>query len=62
MLLSQATTLLLDEPTNHLDADAKRWLAGFLADFSGGILLVSHDLPLLDRDVTGVLVLDPLTA
>src|ERR671911_537629 len=62
VLLSQATTLLLDEPTNHLDADAKRWLAGFLADFSGGILLVSHDLPLLDNDVTGVLVLDPLTA
>ena len=62
VLLSQATTLLLDEPTNHLDADAKRWLAGFLADFTGGILLVSHDLPLLDRDVTGVLVLDPLTA
>jgi ATPase subunit of ABC transporter with duplicated ATPase domains len=62
VLLSQATTLLLDEPTNHLDADAKRWLAGFLADFSGGILLVSHDLPLLDRDVTAVLALDPLTA
>jgi ATPase subunit of ABC transporter with duplicated ATPase domains len=62
VLLSEAGTLLLDEPTNHLDADAKRWLAGFLADFSGGILLVSHDLPLLDRDVTGVLVLDPLTA
>ena len=61
VLLSQATTLLLDEPTNHLDADAKRWLAGFLADFSGGILLVSHDLPLLDRDVTGVLA-DQLTA
>ena len=59
VLLSQATTLLLDEPTNHLDADAKRWLAGFLADFTGGILLVSHDLPLLDNDVTGVLVLDP---
>jgi ATPase subunit of ABC transporter with duplicated ATPase domains len=62
VLLSEAGTLLLDEPTNHLDADAKRWLAGFLADFPGGILLVSHDLPLLDRDVTGVLVLDPLTA
>ena len=62
VLLSQASTLLLDEPTNHLDADAKRWLAGFLADFAGGVLLVSHDLPLLDRDVTAVLVLDPLTA
>jgi ATPase subunit of ABC transporter with duplicated ATPase domains len=62
VLLSQATTLLLDEPTNHLDADAKRWLAGYLADFGGGILVVSHDLPLLDHDVTGVLALDPLTA
>jgi ATPase subunit of ABC transporter with duplicated ATPase domains len=62
VLLSQAGTLLLDEPTNHLDADAKRWLAGFLAEFAGGILVVSHDLPLLDRDVTAVLVLDPHTA
>jgi ATPase subunit of ABC transporter with duplicated ATPase domains len=62
VLLSQATTLLLDEPTNHLDADAKLWLAGFLADFSGGILVVSHDLPLLDSDITAVLALDPLTA
>jgi ATPase subunit of ABC transporter with duplicated ATPase domains len=62
VLLSQATTLLLDEPTNHLDADAKQWLAGFLADFAGGILVVSHDLPLLDSDVTAVLALDPVTA
>jgi ATPase subunit of ABC transporter with duplicated ATPase domains len=62
VLLSQATTLLLDEPTNHLDADAKQWLAGFLADFSGGILVVSHDLPLLDSDITAVLAVDPLTA
>ena len=62
VLLSEAGTLLLDEPTNHLDTDAKRWLAGFLADFAGGILVVSHDLPLLDRDITAVVSLDPLTA
>jgi len=62
VLLSQATTLLLDEPTNHLDADAKQWLADFLAGFSGGILVVSHDLPLLDSNVTAVLALDPVTA
>jgi ATPase subunit of ABC transporter with duplicated ATPase domains len=62
VLLSQATTLLLDEPTNHLDADAKQWLASFLADFAGGILVVSHDLPLLDADITAVLALDPRTA
>jgi ATPase subunit of ABC transporter with duplicated ATPase domains len=62
VLLGQAGTLLLDEPTNHLDAGAKRWLAEFLAAFLGGILVVSHDLPLLDRDVTAVLRLDPATA
>src|SRR6266498_2957060 len=62
VLLSQAATLLLDEPTNHLDATAKQWLADFLADFSGGILVVSHDLPLLDKDITAVLAVDPATA
>jgi len=62
VLLSEATTLLLDEPTNHLDADAKQWLADFLADFSGGILVVSHDLPLLDKDITAVLAVDPALA
>jgi ATPase subunit of ABC transporter with duplicated ATPase domains len=62
VLLGQTGTLLLDEPTNHLDADAKRWLAEFLAAFPGGVLVVSHDLPLLDRDITAVLALDPATA
>jgi ATPase subunit of ABC transporter with duplicated ATPase domains len=62
VLLSQAGTLLLDEPTNHLDADAKAWLAEFLAAYPGGILVVSHDLPLLDRDITSIVVLDPMTA
>jgi len=62
VLLSETGTLLLDEPTNHLDADAKRWLAEFLAGFGGGVLVVSHDLPLLDRDITAVLAVDPATA
>ncbi len=62
VLAAEAGTLLLDEPTNHLDADAKGWLAEFLAGFPGGILVVSHDLPLLDRAVTGVLAVDPATA
>ncbi|HKE97761.1 MAG TPA: ABC-F family ATP-binding cassette domain-containing protein [Actinomycetes bacterium] len=62
VLFSEARTLLLDEPTNHLDADAKRWLASFLGAFPGGVLVVSHDLPLLDRDLTAVLALDPMAA
>ena len=62
VLFGHAGTLLLDEPTNHLDADAKQWLAEFLAGFAGGILVVSHDLPLLDRDITSIVALDPRTA
>jgi ATPase subunit of ABC transporter with duplicated ATPase domains len=50
--------LLLDEPTNHLDSDAKTWLMGFLRDYRGALLVVSHDLDLLDEAITRVLHLD----
>jgi ATPase subunit of ABC transporter with duplicated ATPase domains len=50
--------LLLDEPTNHLDVDAKQWLMQFLRSFRGGLLVVSHDLALLDQAITRVLHLD----
>ncbi|HYU58252.1 MAG TPA: ATP-binding cassette domain-containing protein, partial [Actinomycetota bacterium] len=50
--------LLLDEPTNHLDTDAKAWLMGFLSSYRGALVLVSHDLVLLDRSITRVLHLD----
>lgn len=57
-LFSNAETLLLDEPSNHLDVDAKQWLMAFLRNFSGGLLIVSHDLELLDSAITRVLHLD----
>jgi ATPase subunit of ABC transporter with duplicated ATPase domains len=50
--------LLLDEPTNHLDVDAKQWLMSFLRNFRGALLVISHDLALLDQAITRVLHLD----
>ncbi|MFF8592413.1 ribosomal protection-like ABC-F family protein [Streptomyces sp. NPDC015220] len=48
-LLKRPEVLLLDEPTNNLDLDARRGLYGALEDFTGCLLLVSHDRALLDR-------------
>lgn len=48
LLLSRANLLLLDEPTNHLDIEAVSWLEGFLRDFKGEIILISHDRFFLD--------------
>jgi ATPase subunit of ABC transporter with duplicated ATPase domains len=55
LLFAETDTLILDEPTNHLDLDAKDWLVRYLSDYPGGVLLVSHDLPLLDSAITTVL-------
>jgi ATPase subunit of ABC transporter with duplicated ATPase domains len=51
-------TLLLDEPTNHLDADSITWLRGFLASHKGGLIVISHDVSLLDAVVNRVWYLD----
>jgi ATPase subunit of ABC transporter with duplicated ATPase domains len=58
ILFAGADLLLLDEPTNHLDADAKAWLMRFLAGAAGGLVVVSHDIALLDAAITRVLHLD----
>ena len=58
VLFAETDVLILDEPTNHLDLDAKAWLMEFLAAYAGGLLVVSHDLPLLDESITSVLALD----
>jgi ABC transport system ATP-binding/permease protein len=57
-LMADADLLILDEPTNHLDLGAIRWLEDRLADFRGGLLLVTHDRHVLDRITTRVLELD----
>ena len=49
LLLSKSTLLLLDEPTNHLDIASVNWLEGFLRDFKGAMIIISHDRYFLDR-------------
>ena len=58
VLASGADLLLLDEPTNHLDVDATRWLMDFLARTDAAVLIVSHDLRLLDHAISRVYELD----
>jgi len=54
----EPTTLLLDEPTNHLDADSITWLRDFLKGHRGGLIVISHDVDLLDAVVNKVWYLD----
>jgi ATPase subunit of ABC transporter with duplicated ATPase domains len=58
ILFGGTDNLVLDEPTNHLDNDAKQWLMSFLRAYGGALLVVSHDLELLDQAITKVLHLD----
>ena len=55
---AEPTTMLLDEPTNHLDADSIGWLRDFLRQHDGGLVLISHDVSLLDSVVNKVWYLD----
>jgi len=52
------TTLLLDEPTNHLDADSLGWLRDFLRAHTGGLVVISHNVELLEDVVNRVWFLD----
>jgi ATPase subunit of ABC transporter with duplicated ATPase domains len=58
ILFGGASTLLLDEPTNHLDADSIGWLRDYLKAFRGGLVVISHDVALLDVVVNRVFHLD----
>ena len=57
-LVSSPDFLLLDEPTNHLDIRMMEWLEGFLRDFKGGVLVVSHDRAFLDHVATRILEME----
>ena len=58
ILFSGHETLLLDEPTNHLDADSIAWLRDHLKSYKGGLIIISHDVDLLEVVVNRVFHLD----
>ncbi|GCE27397.1 ABC transporter ATP-binding protein [Dictyobacter alpinus] len=61
LLFQSPELLLLDEPTNFLDVEATIWLMEFLESYKGALLIISHDLDLLDRSINKVLRLNEFT-
>jgi ABC transport system ATP-binding/permease protein len=57
-LVTEPDLLLLDEPTNHLDIETMRWLEGFLADYEGTVVFVTHDRAFLQAVATRIVELD----
>ncbi|MBM7604991.1 ATP-binding cassette subfamily F protein uup [Metabacillus crassostreae] len=57
-LIQPADILILDEPTNHLDNETIEWLEGFLAGYSGSIVLITHDRYFLNRVSNQIFELD----
>jgi ATPase subunit of ABC transporter with duplicated ATPase domains len=58
ILFGDSQTLLLDEPTNHLDADSILWLRDHLKNYRGGLIVISHDVDLIEQVVNKVFYLD----
>ncbi|PCI55608.1 MAG: energy-dependent translational throttle protein EttA [Alphaproteobacteria bacterium] len=58
LLLEKPDLLLLDEPTNHLDAESVAWLQRFLLDYTGAVVMVTHDRYFLDNVTSWILEVD----
>ncbi len=61
ILFAGSDLLLLDEPTNHLDLDSKNWLLSFMRGYKGAMVVISHDLDLLDEAITRIFHLERAT-
>jgi ATP-binding cassette subfamily F protein uup len=59
VLLESPDLLLMDEPTNHLDPDTVEWLEGWLHQFSGGVLLITHDRYFLEQIAERIIEVGP---
>lgn len=62
LLIDQPDILLLDEPTNHLDTDSIEWLEGYLNNYHGIVIVVSHDRYFLDSVVNKIIEIEDMTA
>ena len=60
-LIVEPDILLLDEPTNFMDAPGKRWVTEFLSKYPKTLVLISHDLKLMDKAIDKVLAVNPQT-
>ncbi|MEG2832367.1 MAG: ABC-F family ATP-binding cassette domain-containing protein [Bacilli bacterium] len=60
LLVEKPDILLLDEPTNHLDMISVEWLEGYLNDYLGSVIIISHDRYFIDRVVTKVVEIENL--
>ncbi|MGI8846776.1 MAG: ribosomal protection-like ABC-F family protein [Candidatus Dormibacteria bacterium] len=58
LLLAGGELFILDEPTNHLDVEAKRWVMNFLRDTQSTVIVVSHDVKLMDTAIDRVLAIE----
>lgn len=60
-IIAEPDILLLDEPTNFLDTEGKRWIMEFLSDYPHTLIVISHDINLLDNHIDKVLSVNPYT-
>lgn len=60
-IIQEPDILLLDEPTNFLDTDGKQWIMEFLSEYPKTLIVISHDINLLDNHIDKVLAINPLT-
>src|SRR3989339_343701 len=58
-LFQNPDLLLLDEPTNFMDKEGKDWVMRFLANYKGAIIVISHDLELMDQSIDKILAVTP---
>ncbi len=60
-IIEEPDILLLDEPTNFLDHEGKRWIMEFLGEYGKTLIVISHDINLLDQHIDKVIAINPMT-